>query len=363
MLCETVAINGWFLTQTVVGIQRFARETLAALDSQAGSERLVLVVPRGTVDIPALTNIRVVRLGKKLPLLWEQLVFPCYAILHRMQTLNFCNVVPLASPGIVCIHDIFYRTHWREFTGTPRGLFSMLWHRIQYCWAAILAKGILTVSEYSAAEIGKCYHVDRSRLAVVYNGWDHMKRVQGDDRVFDRLAGLRKGHYFLSVGSMADYKNLQWIVASARKHPQDTYVIVGKSMPSSAFSAVDGSDLPNVKLTGFLSDSEIKSLIANCEAFIHPSKREGFGIPPLEALGLGCVVIVSRATCLPEIFGNAVGYIDDPCDYANADPREIIGRAHFTPSDQVLERFVWRKTAERVAVALSRWLNKDKGEN
>jgi glycosyltransferase involved in cell wall biosynthesis len=65
-----------------------------------------------------------------------------------------------------------------------------------------------------------------------------------------------------------------------------------------------------VKFLGYVSDEELNWLYKNCFAFIYPSLYEGFGLPVLEAMSRGAAVIVSNATSIPEVAGEAAHYID-----------------------------------------------------
>nr|MCR5404394.1 glycosyltransferase [Butyrivibrio sp.] len=98
---------------------------------------------------------------------------------------------------------------------------------------------------------------------------------------------------------------------------------------------------------GYLSDSYVKTLMKYCKAFIQPSLSEGFGIPPLEALSVGAEIIVSNATCLPEIYGNTAHYID-PLDYDNIDLEAILSTPVEKP-DAILEKFSWDHAAQSLA--------------
>ena len=82
-----------------------------------------------------------------------------------------------------------------------------------------------------------------------------------------------------------------------------------------------------------------------CKAFIHPAIYEGFGIPPLKALACGAKVIVSTATCLPEIYKDAAYYID-PYDY-KVDLEALLGNS-VASRETVLGRFDWQREAEKL---------------
>jgi glycosyltransferase involved in cell wall biosynthesis len=60
-----------------------------------------------------------------------------------------------------------------------------------------------------------------------------------------------------------------------------------------------------VAFTGSVSDAELRALYAGASAFVFPSHREGFGLPPLEAMALGTPVVCTSAASLPEVVGKA----------------------------------------------------------
>jgi glycosyltransferase involved in cell wall biosynthesis len=69
----------------------------------------------------------------------------------------------------------------------------------------------------------------------------------------------------------------------------------------------------NIKLAGYLADSEVLSLYEEADVFVYPSLYEGFGLPVLEAMACGCPVIASNVSSLPEVVGEA-GLLVDPYD-------------------------------------------------
>lgn len=93
----------------------------------------------------------------------------------------------------------------------------------------------------------------------------------------------------------------------------------------------------------------MKALMKNCKAFIHPAKYEGFGITPMEAMSVGAPIIISNAACLPEIYGNSAHYIDP--DVSDVDLNFILSEK-VEPSENVLDNYSWRKSAENFANAI-----------
>ena len=342
-------LNGAFVSRRATGLERFAGETVRALDEIASPGEFVLLVPRRSDNqlLDGLKNIAVRRYGLAGGFVWEQFCLPFFAWAHNAETVNLCNVAPLANPGTVCIHDIFYKTRARDFGGV-RGRLSSVWHRLQYWWCARFASQIFTVSKYSAQEISREYGVAEERIAVLGNGWEHVRRITGDDGVLAKLpSGAR---FFLVLGSLAPNKNLKWVCRSAKRHPDVTYAVAGGAFASAGRAGC--VDAPaNMVFLGSVSDGEMKALMERCEALVFPSLEEGFGIPPLEALALGRTVAAAEKSCLPEIYGDAVHWFDpddpDACD----DPRELV-KSPVASADGVLARHTWRNVATGLLSAL-----------
>lgn len=85
--------------------------------------------------------------------------------------------------------------------------------------------------------------------------------------------------------------------------------------------------------------------MSECKAFIHPAFYEGFGIPPLEAMSCGVEVIVSTATCLPEIYGRSAHYID-PYNY-DVEFEKLLSEP-VEPASKVLDKYNWEREAAKL---------------
>ena len=91
-----------------------------------------------------------------------------------------------------------------------------------------------------------------------------------------------------------------------------TITIAPKIVPWNARSVFENR-LPKsefVEYLGRVSDEELMLLYKQALCFVFPSKIEGFGLPGLEAMAVGLPVIAARASCLPEIYGDAALYFD-----------------------------------------------------
>ena len=128
---------------------------------------------------------------------------------------------------------------------------------------------------------------------------------------------------------------------AAKQNPNYYFVVTGNNYGNSKTSF----NLPNVIYTGYLSDERIKSLMKWAKAFIQPSFYEGFGIPPMEALSVGCPIIVANRSSLPEIYGKTAHYID-PYNYQSIDINEVLSSPVDDASD-ILQKYTWEKSAKQ----------------
>jgi glycosyltransferase involved in cell wall biosynthesis len=116
----------------------------------------------------------------------------------------------------------------------------------------------------------------------------------------------------------------------------------------------------NVRLIGRISDHEFAKLLEQALCFIFPSRIEGFGLPAVEAMALGCPVIASSAPCLPEVCGKAALYAhpDDSAAWVDAIRRvKADGDLRQRMIDDGYARarsFSWRRIAETYLRAMMR---------
>lgn len=215
---------------------------------------------------------------------------------------NMSNGIPLAH-GVVCIHDI--RPLVRRDDSFPARAKS---------WMAALdakrqASAVVTVSQFSKDELVRHVGIEPERIAVIGNGWEHINAVAPDAGIFDKLgiSGAQRSNFYYTLCSRAPHKNLDWIQGVAQHNPDATFVVAGMKWSD---GDRDESGLDNVIYAGYITDEESRALMGGCRAFLYPSVYDGFGIPPLEAAACGAPLIVSNASCLPEIYDGFAAFVD-----------------------------------------------------
>ena len=332
-----VVFSGLVYGQKPTGIHRYANEILLEIDKKIEYGEYELIVPEYASNIPEFQNIKVVRYGKVKGLLWEQTSLLLYLYRNHAISINFTNSVPLLKPGVIVIHDVGYKVN-PTFYQSLHGKMAMWWHRFNYWWASVCKIPVITVTEYSKKSIEKYYHIDEDNIVVIPNAWQHIERVVEDPQALDKYDLQEKAYYF-TLGSVSKRKNIEWIFKAARKFPEEEFVVAGAAAKNSAAS--DSAVPSNVIMPGYITDAEMKALMRNCKAFIFPSLFEGFGIPPLEAMSVGAPVIASNASCLPEIYDDAVTYIDPAVI-----PEKLNYFTDSQKSDKVLAKYSWSKSAD-----------------
>lgn len=181
---------------------------------------------------------------------------------------------------------------------------------------------IFTISKFSKSEIMKYERISEKKISIQYCGinLENYMNIDIDINIVRKKYNLPL-KYFLYVGNVKPHKNINRLI--------DAYAIFNKNIDSSIKLVIVGKKdglLTGIKgleeklykykldkdiiFTGFVEDKELPLLYKSAEAFLFPSLYEGFGIPPLEAMAVGCPVVVSRVASLPEIYGDSVLYVD-----------------------------------------------------
>lgn len=345
-----IAINGRFLTQRASGVQRFAAEAVKAIDALLDTDYTALkgvvelIAPRKARDFP-LRNIPLRRAGLSSGYFWEQVEFPLIAASKLL--LNFCMLGPLAARRqIIVVHDATVLALPDNFSPRFRAAYKFLIPRL--CRRAALT---VTVSEFSRGEIGKWYGADVTAMPVCYEGGDHIKAVAPDRSVIERL-GLTGRRFFLGVGVDSANKNIETVVeAFHRARFNDAELVLTGAKDARVFGDVDLAESAGVHLVGFISDAELRALYEQALALVFPSRYEGFGLPPLEAMTCGCPVIASEQPAIMEVCDGAVLHCaaDDTnaiMHHMQAVSSDAALRARLQAAGQArARRFTWAATA------------------
>lgn len=353
-----IFFNGFSLVQDkVYGIHRYALEILKELDKIVPANKVYVVIPKGKENVLNFKNIKIKSYKKscksKLSLfLWDLYGFSGYVAKKHGVSVDLTLSLPLHGCDIVAIHDCIQERFPQNADSIKRKIIRKLYlYRVKYNIKK--AKEIITVSNSSKKDLISLYRLNDKTINVIPNSWQHYEYIKPDFGIIERL-NLKDKEYFFALGSRFYHKNIKWIVEAARQNKQSVFVVTGEKKFSSTEPFAEHEVTSNVIFTGYLSDEEIKALMIHCKAFIQPSLCEGFGIPPMEAMSCGAKCILSKSPALPEIYRDSAWYID-PLKYSHIDMEQIMSK-QIKDNNEVLEKYSWSKSAEKLWGILKRYL-------
>ncbi len=309
---KTIAFNGKFFGAGPTGVHKVAEELIAATDAliagQAVNGMDCAVVARDGVQVPPYRHISCVRerpwARKMHKIAWEQFYLPLAG--RKGFILNLCNLGPLLHRNsATLIHDAQVYSAPESYSLSFR-----LWYKFLFFFIGKRHKIIFTVSEYSKRELVH-YGVARAdKIVVVHNGCDHVLQIRPDDRQIAVL-GLDRRRYVVALANTQKHKNIGVLLKAFAGEPlSDVPLVLFGGATRADFESLGHAVPPNVRFTGRITDAELVGLLANAGALAFPSLTEGFGLPPLEAMALGCPVVAAPFGALPEVCGNAALYTD-----------------------------------------------------
>ncbi len=341
-----IVINGWFYVgKQITGIERFGRELVKALDEIVVKDQVTLLVPAYVTEEILLNNIKVERLGKRAPFLWQQTTLVNYIRKNKgCKCLSVTSNFPLLLwKGYAFLHDIspivnrdFYTAKFRLKTNWQMKLL-MKKKNVE----------LLTISNFSVSEIRRVSK-RKGEITIVPCGWEHMQTVEADRTIFEKYPEIICGEYMYAMSSVSPNKNFKWILEVAKKNANIQFVIAGK-VDTKIFDASEIASADNVIFLGYVTDGEAKALLEEAKAFIFPSFYEGFGMPPMEALSCNTDIIISDIPCLKEIYGNTAHYINPK--EATVNLTKLLEEKVEAP-EQLLNIYCWKNAAKKVAEVL-----------
>ena len=231
--------------------------------------------------------------------------------------------------SVVTIHDLIFLRHPEYYHWLDTKIYAWKFRHIIH-----EADHIIAISECTKRDIIAFGGVDDHRISVIYQSCAprFTQRVGNDVQSgYTPLLPLCVKRYILSVGSIEERKNILLAVKALHYLPEDLgLVIVGRHTKYTdkveAYVQQNGLS-ERVRILHGITDDQLPALYAQAEAFVYPSRYEGFGIPVIEAIGCGLPVVACTGSCLEEAGGPDSLYVspDDAEGMAAAISRVIRG--------------------------------------
>lgn len=226
---------------------------------------------------------------------------------------------PISIPGIVTIPDIQHEFYPEYFSNEELAL------RKSYIQPSCeLATEIITISEFSKRTFVEKLGIDPGKIHVIH-------LAAGDN--FSQSVQKRKDiktkynlpdNYFLYPAHAWTHKNHLILIMA--------FYVYRKTFDDQMHLVLTGSDLKNnpairalitqdhlencIHILDYVTKEDMPDLYSHAKALVFPSIFEGFGIPLLESMAMGCPIIASNTTSIPEVVGDAA-YLFDPKDPQN----------------------------------------------
>lgn len=240
--------------------------------------------------------------------LWSQVRLPTALAAERPDLLFVpAHAVPFAWPGkaLTVVHDLAFERHPHAYSATERAYL-----RLTTRWAALRCPLLIAVSESTKADLVSAYGVRPERVRVVPLGASAPTVAPAPA---SRLAELGlNGSFVLQVGRIETRKNQVAALAAVERLDGVTLAVAGPERNTALAAKLRASG--RCRVLGRVDQPTLELLYKRADAVIVPSHYEGFGLPVLEAMARGKVVVAAKASSLPEVGGDAALYYHDAAD-------------------------------------------------
>ena len=345
-MTKTVAVDLNPATREVAtGTEVYTREVGSRLRAAAPELRWLFYASRARAGLGV--DVMVVPMAR----LWSQVRLPL-ALRPAHPDLLFvpAHAIPFGWPGksLTVVHDLAFERYPHAYSLAERRYLQLTTR-----WAALRCPLLITPSESTRQDLIDLYHVSAKRVRVVPLGGG--ERVERDAAPAARLAELGlEGDFVLQVGRIEARKNQAAALAAVERLDGITLAVAGPERDSRLVAQLRAST--RARVLGRVDPSTLELLYRRARAVVVPSLHEGFGLPVLEAMSHGQVVVAARVSSLPEVGGDAVLYVDDPND-----PAELAAALETAIGDRTVRLklqkaararaagFTWDRCAEGVA--------------
>ena len=314
-----IAVDARMIGETAHGIGQYALLLLQHLGRLYRDDEFLVLAngPAAARKLKEYGNIHVRQMACPPFSPAEHYAIPLALSRFRPHLFHATSVaVPALSTGrtIITVHDLI------PFILERHRLRNRLYEALVLRRAVRTAAAVITDSVHTRNDVLRLLRPRDDRVHVVYIGVEDcfFTPRTPPDRIREKY-GI-EGDYFLTLISRRPHKNPGVLLDAFRRFMAEekrdvTLAIAGLLPEHLGASAAGGPFSERIKLLGYVADEDLPSLYRGALAFVFPSLYEGFGLPVLEAMAAGTMVLCSHAASLPEVLGRE-GLYFDPGDSA-----------------------------------------------
>lgn len=328
-------------------------------------EYYVFVKPGEDRCIESTANVHVIELSCPSYPLWEQWALPRAARKYGVQLLHCTsNTAPLWCdiPLVLTLHDIIFLEPRDKQNKSLYQNLGWFYRRLVVPRILDRCRRIITVSNFEMENIIVKLHIPRSRMAMIYNGYNEwFRQLPAADCAASERYISQKGYFFF-LGNTDPKKNTERTLVAYSKYLQRSDVKRPLLMADLDRAYLDDiitrHHIEHIRhsivMPGYIVNSDLPAIYNSAFAFLYTSLRESFGIPLLEAMACGTPVITSNTSSMPEIGGKDAILVNPESsdDIADMMLRLETDAAFYARQRQLgLQRasaFSWEKTARQL---------------
>ncbi|MDO9590817.1 MAG: glycosyltransferase family 1 protein [Microcella sp.] len=308
------------------GVARYVDELVRALDA----DLVVVCQPRDEQRYRDLAPDAVIVVGPRAlswrgyRLLWEQVSLPRVARRHDVDAVHsphYTTPLFMARPRVVTVHDVTFFTEPELHRPVKRWFFTT-WIRI----SLRVADEIIAPSRATAIELERATGFRADDVLVAHHGVDHDRFSPPDDSRIDAVLTRHSLNrpYVLFLGTIEPRKNVPALIRAhatlAVERPDAPLLVLAgaRGWETGVDAALAEHPRPDlVRRLGYVDADDVVPLLGGADIVAYPSKGEGFGLPVLEAMASGAVVLTTRRLAIPEVAVDGAAYGEpEPDDLA-----------------------------------------------
>lgn len=351
---------------------RYVQRLIHYLEELDTQNDYIVLVPKKDLDFykPSSPRFRVIEADFDNYSFGEQ--WGLLKLLNRLKPdlVHFCMPQqPILYRGkhVTTIHDLILLNTYNSDKNFIVFKLKQLVGRFVFYRIGRTSARIITPTHYVKDAYQAFARIPAEKIAVTYNGGD-VPRVT--PKPYQALEAKR---FLLYVGQQSDYKNIRRLMQAhqilRRTHPDLQLVLTGPLTGRNGPPLIanktwaEQQGFEGILFTGFVPDEQLVWLYRHCASYTFPSLMEGFGLPALEAMMAGAIVTSSNASCLPEVYQDAVHYFD-PLDVNDMAVKindvltdETLRADLRKKGKELVKRYSWKKTAEETLVVYKQVLS------